>query len=143
MSTITSANSIVTLTVAGLFPTPQQLQGFSADRAWESNQVGMAETQIGVDGFKAAGFIFNAVHQTFSFIANSPSRAIFTATIQATLAAREVYRIDATITLPATGESFVCTNGTLQDAKMLPDAGRVLEKMDYVIVWQSITPTIS
>lgn len=143
MSTITSANSVVALTVAGLFPVPQQLQGFSADRAWESNSLVMTETQIGVDGRKTAGYIFNPVEQTFSLQGDSPSKSFFTAIINAMRAAREVLRIDGTIVLPSTGESFICSNGTLQASKMLPDAGKVLAQMDFVIVWESIQPTLS
>lgn len=143
MSTITSANSVVALSVAGLFPAPIQIQGFSADRAWESGSLQMTETQVGVDGRKTAGFIFNPVEQTFSLQGDSPSRSFFTAIINAQRAAREVFRIDGTIDLPATGESFICTNGTLQASKMLPDAGKVLQQMDFVIVWESIQPTLS
>lgn len=143
MSTITSANSIVTLSVAGLFPVPQQLQGYAADRAWESSALKMTESVMGVDGKKSSGYIFNVVEQTFSLQADSNARAIFTAIINAQKAAREIYVISGTITLPATGEEFICVNGTLQDAKMLPDAGKVLAHMDYVIVWQSINPSIT
>lgn len=143
MSTITSANSVVALSVAGLFPVPQRIQGFSADRAWESGAIAMTETQMGVDGLKSSGYIFNPVPQTYSLQADSPSRSFFTAIINGMRAAREVLRIDGTIVLPATGESFTCTNGSLQDAPMLPGAGKVLQPMDYVIVWESIQPTLS
>lgn len=143
MSTITSANSVVALTVAGLFPTPQQLQGFSADRAWESGSLVMTESQIGVDGRKTAGYVFNLVEQTFSLQGDSPSRNFFTSIINAQRAAREIYILNGTIDLPATGESFICTNGTLKSSKMLPDAGKVLQPMDFVIEWESIQPTLS
>ena len=143
MSTITSANSIVTLSVAGLYPVPQQLQGYAADRAWESGNLTMTESKMSVDGRKSSGYIFNLVEQTFTLQADSPSRAVFTAIINAMRAAREIYVISGTITLPATGESFICTNGTLKDSKMLPNAGKVLDQMDYVIEWESIQPTLS
>ena len=143
MSTITSANSVVTLSVAGLFPVPQQLQGYSADRAWESGNVTMTESQMSVDGRKTSGYIFNLVEQTYSLQADSPSKQIFTSIINAMRAAREIYIISGTITLPATGESFICVNGTLKDAKMLPNAGKVLEAVTYVIEWESIQPTLS
>lgn len=143
MSTITSANSVVALTVPGLFPAPVLLRGFSADRAWESGSVVMTETQMGVDGRKTAGYIFNPTEQTFSLQADSPSRAFFTAIINAQKAAREVFIINGAIDLPATGESFICTNGTLQSSKMLPDGGKVLQAMDFVIVWEKIQPTLS
>lgn len=143
MSTITSANSVVTLSVAGLFPVPQQLQGYAADRIWESANLTMTESKMSVDGKKSSGYIFNLVEQTFTLQADSASRSVFTAIINAMRAAREIYVISGTITLPATGESFICTNGTLKDSKMLPNAGKVLDQMDYVIEWESIQPTLS
>lgn len=142
-TTITSANSVVTLSVAGLFPVPQQLQGYSADRAWESGNVDLTESQIGVDGRKTSGLIFNMVEQTFSLQADSPSKQIFTSIINAQRAARDIFYISGTIDLPSTGESFICTRGTIKNAKMLPDAGRVLQPMSFAIEWESVVPTLS
>src|ERR1017187_2704051 len=78
-STITSANSVVSIIVAGLFPSLVQLQGYSTDKAWDTAAVVLTETQIGVDGRKTAGLVFNAVKQTYSFQADSPSVALFEA----------------------------------------------------------------
>ena len=140
---ITAANSIVTFTVPGLFPVPQQLSGYSTERAWETANLEMSESQIGVDGRKTAGYVFHVVETTWYLQADSPSKQIFTAIINATIAARETFQISGTIDLPATGESFICTNGTLKNAKMLPSAGKVLEAVTYVIEWQSILPTLN
>lgn len=140
---ITSANAILTLTVAGLFPTPVQIQGFSVDRAWESNATNMTESQIGVDGRKTAGFIFQIQDMTISLQGDSPSRAVFTSIRNTQRQIREVLRIDGTLDLNSTGESFVLTNGSLQTAKPLPDGQKVLSQMDYVIAFESITGTIS
>lgn len=142
-TTITSANSVFTISVAGLFPVPQQLQGYSAERAWESETVELSESQMSVDGRKTSGFVFNMVTQTVSFQADSPSKQIFISIMNAMKAAREVFYISGTIDLPSTGESFICTRGTLKSAKPLPDAGKVLQPMSYVIEWESINSTIS
>lgn len=141
-STITSANSVVTFTVPGLFPAPVQLQGYSADRAWASDNVEVSESQIGVDGRKTAGYVFNTISMTFSLQADSPSKQIFTAILNAMRQAREVFYISGVIDLPSTGESFTCVRGTLKAVKSLPDAGRVLQPMDFIIDWQAIVPTI-
>ena len=91
---ITSANSVVTMTVSGLFPAPVQLQGYSADRAWETNAVVQTESVIGVDGRKTSGFIFNVVEQTFTLQGDSPSKFFFTQITNAQRAARDTLRID-------------------------------------------------
>lgn len=141
-TSITSANSVVTFTVAGLFPTPVQLQGYSADRAWESSNLEITESQRGVDGRKTSGLVLNMQEQTFSLQADSPSKVIFTSIINAMFAARDVFYINASIVLPSTGESFTCTRGTIKNAKMLPDAGKVLQPVTYVIEWETLQPTL-
>lgn len=141
-TTITSANSVFTISVPGLFPVPQQLKGYSAERAWNSDNIELAEVQMGVDGRMTSGYTPNPVSQTVSLQADSPSKSIFTSIVNAMRAAREVYYISGTIDLPSTGESFVCTRGVLKAAKSLPDAGKVLQPMDFTIIWESITPTL-
>ncbi|MGA1801484.1 phage tail fiber protein [Rhizobium sp. HT1-10] len=68
MASITSANAIITLTIPGLFNTPVQLQGFSADNIYESEVQEIAETSMGVDGKLSAGYVFNPINQTFMAI---------------------------------------------------------------------------
>ena len=140
-STITSANSVVTLTVPGLFSTPVQLQGYSTDKAWDTAAQVVTETQIGVDGRKTAGLVYNAVKQTFSFQADSPSVQIFEAIFAAQRAARDVYYLSATIDLPATGQSYVCNKGTLEDYNSVASAAKVLTMREFAINWESVQPS--
>lgn len=140
--TITSANSVFTLVVAGLFPAPVQLQGYSTDRAFMTDATDLAEVQMGVDGRMTAGYVPAAVKQTVSLQADSPSKDIFTAMIQAMKTAREIYYITGNIILPSTGESFAMTRGVLTNVKQIPDAQKVLQPQDYVITWESINRSI-
>ena len=137
-STITSANSVFTLVVAGLFPAPVQLKGYASDKAFTTEAVDLAEVQMGVDGRMTAGFVPNPVKQTITLQADSPSKDIFTAVIQAMKTAREVFYISGSISLPSTGESFALTRGILTNAKQIPDAQKVLQPVDYVITWERI-----
>lgn len=137
-TTITSANSVYTLIVPGLFPVPVQLQGYSSDRAFTTDAVDLAEVNMGVDGRMTAGYTPNPVKQTITLQADSPSKDIFTALIQAMKTAREIYYIQGTIALPSTGESFVMTRGVLTNAKQIPDAQKVLQPVDYVITWERV-----
>lgn len=140
LSTITSANSVVSITVPGLFNTPVQLQGYSADKAWDTAAVVTTETQIGVDGRKTAGIVFNPVKQTFALQADSPSVGIFEAIYAAQRAARDVYYIYATIDLPATGQCYVCNKGTLEDYNSVASAGKVLQMREFGVNWGSVQP---
>ena len=141
-STITSANSVFTLVVAGLFPAPVQLKGYASDKAFTTEAVDLAEVQMGVDGRMTAGFVPNPVKQTITLQADSPSKDIFTAIIQAMKTAREVFYISGSISLPSTGESFTLTRGILTNAKQIPDAEKVLQPVDYVITWESVNRSL-
>lgn len=141
-STITSANSVFTLVVAGLFPAPVQLRGYASDKAFTTEAVDLAEVQMGVDGRMTAGFVPNPVKQTITLQADSPSKDIFTAMIQAMKTAREVFYISGSIALPSTGESFTLTRGILTNAKQIPDAQKVLQPVDYVITWESVNRSL-
>ena len=141
-SSITSANSVFTLVVAGLFPAPVQLNGYAIDKAFTTEAVDLAEVQMGVDGRMTAGFVPNPVKQTITLQADSPSKDIFTAVIQAMKTAREVFYISGSIALPSTGESFTLTRGILTNAKQIPDAQKVLQPVDYVITWESVNRSL-
>jgi hypothetical protein len=141
-STITSANSVFTLVVAGLFPAPVQLKGYASDKAFTTEAVDLAEVQMGVDGRMTAGFVPNPVKQTITLQADSPSKDIFTAVIQAMKTAREVFYISGSIALPSTGESFTLTRGILTNAKQIPDAQKVLQPVDYIITWESVNRSL-
>lgn len=137
-TTITSANSVFTIVIAGLFPAPVQLQGYASDKAFTTEAVDLAEVQMGVDGRMTAGFVPNPVKQTITLQADSPSKDIFTALIQAMKTAREVFYISGTIALPSTGESFTLTRGILTNAKQIPDAQKVLQPVEFTITWERI-----
>jgi hypothetical protein len=141
-STITSANAIVMVAVQGLFPVPVRLQGFAADKAWDTAGVVVTETKIGVDGRKTAGIVFNQIKQTFSFLADSPSVQFFEAIYAAQSAVRDVYYLSAIIDIPGTGESYVCNKGTLEDYNSVASAGKVLGDREFSISWGSIQPSV-
>lgn len=141
-TTITSANSVFTLVIAGLFPAPVQLQGYASDKAFTTEAIDLAEVQMGVDGRMTAGFVPNPVKQTITLQADSPSKDIFAALIQATKTAREIFYISGSISLPSTGESFTLTRGILTNAKQIPDAQKVLQPVDYVLTWESVNRSL-
>jgi hypothetical protein len=141
-TTITSANSVFTLVIPGLFPAPVQLRGYAVDKAFAVESVDLAEVQMGVDGRMTAGYVPNATKTTISLQADSPSRDIFSAWIQATKTAREVFFASGSISLPSTGETYTLTRGVLQNVPQVPTAAKVLQAMDFVIVWENISRSL-
>jgi hypothetical protein len=139
-TTITSANSVVTITVLGLLDVPVQLFGYSVEKAWDTSAVVLTETQIGVDGRKTAGLVYNPIKTTFSFQADSPSIAVFEQIYAAQLAATNVYYLFATIELPSTGQVYICNQGTLEEYNAVASAGKVLNAREFSVSWLSIVP---
>jgi hypothetical protein len=140
MSTITAANSVFTLSIPDVFPTPQQLQGYATDDAFASENVEPAEAMMGVDGLMSAGFTPFPTKITIAFMADSPSIQIMESWLGAMKAAQEVFFADASILLPSVSKAYACTKGALTGAKQFPDAKKVLQAVQYVITWESVVP---
>ena len=140
MSTITSANAIYTLSIAGLFPSPLQLQRFSADNVFSTQPLASSEVMMGVDGFLSGGFVFNPVVQTISLQADSASNNVFDQWHQAQQAAREVYIAQGIIILTAIGKKWTLDRGFLTSYPPIADAAKVLQPRRFGITWNSIVP---
>lgn len=137
-TTITSANSIFTIIIPGLFPAPVQLRGYATDKAFTTEAIDLAEVQMGVDGRMTAGYVPMPTKQIVTLQADSPSKFVFDTLIQSIKTVREVFYMSASITLPSTGEVFSLTRGILTNAKQIPDAQKVLQPVDYAITWERV-----
>ena len=82
-TTITSANSVFTVVIPGLFPAPVQLKGYATDKAFATDAIDLAEVQMGVDGRMTAGYVASPTKQTISLQADSPSKDLFALVAQA------------------------------------------------------------
>ncbi len=140
--TITSANSVFTIVVPGLYPAPVQIQGYAVDKSVMTDAADSAEMIMGVDGKMSAGYTPTPRKVTISLQADSSSRDIFSAINQAQKTAREVLFLNATLVLPATGEAYTMTRGVLGTLKEFPDGAKTLQPVDYVTTWESINRAI-
>jgi hypothetical protein len=140
MGSITSANSVVMLSVTNVFTQPQQLQQYAVDDIFTNDPVQASETAMGVDGFLAAGFVYAPVHWSVALMANSPSNDIFDQWYQAQLKAIDVFRCNGTIWLPSLGKKFNMKNGALTTYRNMPDAAKTLRSRTYVITWERVSP---
>ena len=137
---ITSANAIIMLAIPGVFPTPVQMQQFSADDVFSNDAVASNETAMGVDGILAAGFVFAPVDWTISLMADSPSNDLFDTWYQAMRQVVDTYRANGTIWLPSLNKKYDMVNGALTRYPNMANAQKTLRQRQYVIQWQSITP---
>jgi hypothetical protein len=141
--TVTSTNVVLTITVPGLYDSPQQFSGYSTDKVWSSDSLKLAETMMGVDGKLSAGYVPNPVQMTLSLQADSLGIDIFDNIIQSTQQQRECYRITGSISVPATGKVYAGVNGVVESAKVMPDASKVLQAQEYTITWEKLTASLS
>lgn len=141
IKTITSANSVFALRIAGVYDTPQILKGYAADDAFSTSDMSPSEVLMGVDGVMSAGFTPYPLEMNISFQADSPSIKIMDSWIKSMQNSREIFWAYGEITLPSTGLKYTATKGTMTKGKPLPDAKKVLQPVTYTITWESITPS--
>lgn len=135
---ITSANAIVMFSVSDVFDTPQQLQQFSADDIFSTEDQERNQTMMGVDGYQTGGKVFLAVVQTFNLMADSISMDIFEEWMRQEDVNVETYKAQATVQLPSLQQKWTCTNGIMVRAQRMPTAAKVLQPRHFVISWERV-----
>ncbi|POS10229.1 hypothetical protein C3Y08_01920 [Burkholderia gladioli] len=139
--TITSANSVIMLGVSTIFPIAQQIQGYTADDIFDTDDVDMAEVVIGLDGKQSAGWVPYNVKWRISLMPNSDSILIFDAVITAERVAQEKFTWNGVATLKGISKKFTMSNGVLTRGKPIPDAKKTLQPQTYEITWESVLPS--
>jgi hypothetical protein len=138
---LTSANAIITLSQAVLFPTPFQIAQFAADDVTGMPDVTILEDQMGVDGVLSFGFVWVPREQEITLKADSPSVAFFDAISVQQEAVQDVYPLNGTILLPSIGKLFNLINGGLRRYKPMPDVKKILQPLRYGILWNRVVPS--
>jgi len=131
------------LSIPGLFPVPQQLQGFAADDIFDSDAIESAETLMGVDGIMSAGFVFVPVNMHISIQADSPSNFIFDTWWATQQQNQEVFFAQGIVILNAIGTKWQLNKGSLVSYKPTPDVKKLLQPRRHTIRWQSSVPAAS
>lgn len=140
MATLTSANAVITLTIPGIFSTPQQLQQFAVDDVADVDTLTIAETLMGVDGFLSGGFVFNSVKYTFTLQADSPSCFIFDQWKNAQATLLDTFPANGGLLLKSLGTKWTWTRGFLVDYSPAPNIKKILQPRKFGVVWQRVFP---
>ncbi len=140
MADITSANAVLLLSVPLLLPVPQQIQGFSTDDIFETEDVTPVETLMGIDGTLSGGFVFTDKPMVITLQASSASNTFFDAWQQAQQAVPMAAPAEGSITLTSVGRTYVLTTGYLTRFRPIFDAKKVLQARRFRITWQNISP---
>jgi hypothetical protein len=134
---ITAANASIQLSIATVFPTPQQLQGFSIDDVFDAPSIKQTEVQMGVDGQQSAGFVFVSKPITFHFLADSPSIAVFDEWASQNESNETAFIASGIIVLD-NGAKVTMINGSLTDYMWLPPAKKLLMPVAYTITFGKV-----
>lgn len=140
-SLITAADSVLTLSVASVYPTPQTIAGFATDDAFNFGDVDVAEGQMGVDGVLSAGWVPVAFTQEITLQADSDSNMFFEQWYLAQKAARTVFRSSGTAIIPSTSRQYRLTRGILRQYSPAPQAKKLLQPRRYSIMWEAVIPS--
>lgn len=140
MASITSTNSTYILTIPGVFPIPQVLQGYATDAAFDTDQSQNAEVVMGVDGKMSAGYVPFITNQTIHLQADSLSVFLFEAWLAAEKAINEKLFAIGVITLPSVRRTYTLRDGVLTSSNPIASVQRTLQPRDFTISWGSIDP---
>lgn len=139
-SGLTSANIVIMLSVNGLFNTPVQISGFTADNIFSSETVESAELSMGVDGKLSSGFVHVPIKWTVVLQADSDSNAIFDQIYAAEQSSGDKYKVQGTVKFPSLGTAWTMANGIVSGHKAIPDAKRTTVAREYTITWEKVLP---
>lgn len=132
---LSGANSIIMLGITGLYPTPQQLQGFAADNIFTAEMIKMVETLMGVDGILSGGFVNVEKKQTFELQGDSASNDIFDNWAAAQETLNDTYEANGVVTLTTLGKKWTMTTGFLTGYTYMPDVKKLIQPRKYEITW--------
>lgn len=143
MTTITSANAKLTLTVtgpAGIVVGPFTVQGYATDDAFATEMVDSAEAVIGVDGFMSGGFTPYITKQQITLFPNSPSVQLFETWLGAQKALRDLLEANGVLALPGPQKAYGLVKGYLTRITPMPPGKKILQPMSYEISWEDVIP---
>lgn len=136
---LTAANAVLTLAVAGLFNTPRLIQGFATDDVFDTENVQSVETMMGVDGRLSAGWVPQPIVMNIMLQADSASIDFFERWYAAQQTGREVYIANGSILLRAVNRQYAMTRGFLTAHPVTPSAKKTLQPRRFTITWESVT----
>ncbi len=138
--TLTSANAILLISVAGLFDVAQRIQGFATDDMTDTDAVESAELSMGIDRRLSAGFVPVAVMQNITLQADSASNDFFERWDATEQAISEKYVASGTLLVPSATRKYDMVRGFLRSVTRTPALKKTLQPRRIIIAWERVTP---
>ena len=158
---ITSANSVLTITVAnrgvstglastssalstisGLLGVPTTLEGWAADNAFSIDAQDLAVAVQGVDGKVHFGWVPNLNTFNLSLMPDSDSQSYINNVIAAQKTMRETFLITGVLLVPSIGVRYSLVNGAITRGTPVPSHGRVLAAQGTTITFAEANPAV-
>lgn len=140
--TLTTFNSVLTLSCSDLDIRPVQIQGFETDDAFDMLAVKPVEVKIGVDGLKSSGYVAYVVPFKFILMATSPSIDVMDTIAEGIQALGDDVAIGISLESPALGKLWTMQNGSLTSYKPGPQGKKLLGPLDYEITFRRIISSV-
>lgn len=140
MTTITTANVVIMLTVPGLYDTPVKIEGFASDAAFASDSVNNAELLMGIDGRLSGGFVPVATPFNVTLQADSPLNVVFENWQATQETTKELLPGNMTAVFPSTGRKYSGTRGFLNNIVKVPTGQKTLQPRTYGMMFESLQP---
>jgi hypothetical protein len=140
--TLSTFNSVLTLTVSTLDIGPIQIQGFATDDAFDAPDVKPVEVMIGVDGQKSSGYVAYLVPFKFTLQATSTSIDVMDAIQEGINALGDDVAIGMSLESPALGKLWTGTNGSLTSYKPTPQGKKLLGPQSYEITFEQLISSV-
>lgn len=139
--TLTSANAIILISVQGLYPAAQRIQGFSADDIFDTDAIQPAETSMGVDGRLSAGFVPVSTKMNITLQADSLSIDLFETWLQTEKALREKLVANGVVVLPSVQKKYQMTRGFLLSVPQTPAMRKSAQPRRFTLEWENVSPS--
>lgn len=133
---ITSADVAATMTVDTLYPSGFPLEMFGSDSGITGDNVTIAETRMTLDGKLVAGAVPNPYPITLTFEAASPTLP-YLQNLR-TASAREVFEVNLTVRIRATGEVLRFNRGFLVTSNPFPNVAKTLQPLTFQFMFESM-----
>lgn len=139
MTTLTDANSALTLSVPSVFAVPVPIEGYATDDAFDTENVAPNQAIMGIDGNLSAGHTPYPVKLKIILQADSPSNLYFDQWRQAEDGAFETYFGNVTIIAPGPGKIWTLSKGVLTGVVPTPPAKKIFQPQTYEITFQNVS----
>lgn len=140
--TLTTANSVMTLSCPTLDIVAVQIQGFATDDAFDTTAVKPVEAIVGIDNQKSSGRVAYLVPFKFMLQATSTSIDVMDAIAEGIQALNDDVEINIVLESPALGKLWTFQNGSLTSYKPTPQGKKLLGMQDYELMFERMISSV-